>query len=162
MEAKKVGFYRAFSYGDQSDPGIKDAVRQTADYKKGSIVNKLLMTTKAKGWLLFLALLTLLSITGCYAWINDGYEAESNTEIKVYTINPSTILDSLNRGDTNVFTLQKATPEAGVASPAETVAWSQADFFLIAKALHEQSWKEPLNEQNLYNISFITDCTGVE
>ncbi len=41
MEAKKVGFYQEFSYDGQSDPSIKDAVRQTADYEKGRILNYL-------------------------------------------------------------------------------------------------------------------------
>lgn len=41
MDAKKVGFYREFSYGDQNDPSITDAIRETTDYEKENVVNYL-------------------------------------------------------------------------------------------------------------------------
>jgi hypothetical protein len=72
------------------------------------------------------------------------------------------ILASLDRGDTNVFTLQEETPE-GLSSPAlVSVFWSQEDFFRISQVLHEQSWQEPLGDQNLYNISFNMGCAYVD
>ena len=74
--------------------------------------------------------------------------------LEYYSIDPETLLEALDRGDTDVFTLLDPTPEA-VSTPSslESVSWSQADYLRIAQALHQQSWQEPLGAQNLYHVA---------
>ena len=112
---------------------------------------------------MLLALIAVLSFTsGCYGWFDDGYEVESNAEIKYYTINSATILDSLERGNIDIFGLFETTPKATSFPLSEPVSWDQADFLQIAQAFYKQFWQEPLGEQNVYNLSFDLDCAKIK
>jgi hypothetical protein len=73
-----------------------------------------------------------------------------------YRINPETILASLDRGETNVFMPESATPESPVLETA--VSWRQSDYLEIADALHQFVWKETLDSWNLYNIELDAVC----
>lgn len=119
-------------------------------------------TNKPKVWLILLTLIAVLMMSSCYALSDDAKEIEKNDEYRSYAINSMTILESLDRGDTNVFMLLEATPKASTSQPTRRVSWHQADYFRVAKALHQQSSQESLGEQNLYSISFTMDCAEIE
>ena len=71
-------------------------------------------------------------------------------------IDPQTILESLDRGDTDVFRMESGIPEnPQFIMPIE---WTQAEFFEVAAALHQTVWKEPLDDWNLYRMNFFTNC----
>jgi len=120
-------------------------------------------TNKPQVWLILLTFVTVLMMTsGCYALFDDAKEIEKNDEYRSYAINSMTILESLDRGDTNVFMLLEATPKASTSQPSNRVSWHQADYFRVAQALHQQSRQEALGEQNLYFMSFTMDCAEIE
>lgn len=61
-----------------------------------------------------------------------------------YEIDPTTILERLNHGETNVFT-----PFLGDVDREEpyygSVTWTQSDYLKIANALSLETWNEPLD-----------------
>jgi hypothetical protein len=61
-----------------------------------------------------------------------------------YEIDPTTILERLNHGETNVFT-----PFFGDWDREEpyydSITWTQSDYLKIANALSLETWKEPLD-----------------
>lgn len=72
-----------------------------------------------------------------------------------YQIDPITILDSIDGGETEVFT----PVDSGLQTPlAETVSWQQADFIKVARTLNQFVWKEPLSGWRLYSMHFSTAC----
>ncbi|MGA7194273.1 MAG: hypothetical protein WBW94_11645 [Anaerolineales bacterium] len=73
-----------------------------------------------------------------------------------YEINPETILESLNRGETNVFMPELATPEAPIYEGS--LAWHQSDYLKIAGALDQFVWKDNLKDWSLYGVDFYADC----
>ena len=79
-----------------------------------------------------------------------------------YTINPSTILDSLQRGEINVFTLQNTLPDEEHSVFDKPVEWSQSDYYLIAESLHNHVWGESLDTWILNVISFDVSCKEIE
>jgi len=73
-----------------------------------------------------------------------------------YIINPDTILQRLNKGDTNVFMPEMATPIAPVYDGR--IMWHQSDYIEIADALFQFKWKEPSSKWNVYSLELKTDC----
>jgi len=115
-----------------------------------------------KKWFYYLSLLIVLCITAsCYAFF-DNREMTRNLETQRYIIDSATILDSLDRGNTNVFTLVEETPQVLSTQPLRLVSWSQEDFLRIAQTLHQKIWQLPLGEQTLFNMTFSIDCSNVE
>lgn len=76
-----------------------------------------------------------------------------------YEIDPTTILDRLNHGETNVFV-----PFFGDWDREEpyydVITWTQADYLKIANALSLETWKEPLDLKNwdVIIIDLEQDC----
>jgi hypothetical protein len=100
----------------------------------------------------------LMLLTGC-----EVYETPRNFEEKNYTIDSSAILERLHSGDAGVFTEVKATPAAPqAAAPSCSIAWRQADYFLVLQALFQTAWHEPLETQKFYTISFELNCADVK
>ena len=75
-----------------------------------------------------------------------------------FTINPTTILDTLNRGEINVFTPSLATPSADTILPSGSIHWTQSDYLKIANALSQFVWKETLEDWKVYSILFEREC----
>lgn len=75
-----------------------------------------------------------------------------------FTINPMTILDSLNRGEINVFTTTLATPSDDTILPSGSIHWIQADYLKVADALSQFVWKEPLDGWLIYHLAFNKEC----
>ena len=91
-----------------------------------------------------------------------NYEKESKFESKSYTFNPDTVLELLDQGNKDIFTLQTATPEAPRSPSSNSVSWHQADYFRIAQTLFQQSWHEPFEALNLYSMYFSLSCTDTQ
>lgn len=74
-----------------------------------------------------------------------------------YAIEAQTILESLDRGEMDVFAPQLATPET---TPADLlpVQWSQADYYRIAQTFHQFVWQDPMESWELYDLFFRLDC----
>ncbi|MCI0550765.1 MAG: hypothetical protein L0287_07410 [Anaerolineae bacterium] len=105
--------------------------------------------------------LTFLVIV--YIYVFDPGEYDSYLPVGIsdfrdrssYQIDPVTILDSLDRAETDVFSpvdSDSQTPLDG------TVSWQQADFITVARALNQFVWKEPLSGWRLYSMHFSTPC----
>jgi hypothetical protein len=75
-----------------------------------------------------------------------------------FTINPMTILEEINQGETNVFVLMSITPEAYEKLHSNPLPWEQSDYLRIADALHRYTWGETLDDWKLYNMQFYGDC----
>lgn len=78
---------------------------------------------------------------------------------KSYTINPRTILESLNQGKTNIFIPTNLPPDADTEKiwSASTFAWNQEDHLKIANALHQFVWKESLENWQIIRAHFWMD-----
>ena len=72
-----------------------------------------------------------------------------------YQIDPSTILDSIDSGETELFIAQESASQAPVQT---TVLWQQADFINLARALNQVVLQEPLSGWRLYSMHFSTPC----
>lgn len=72
-----------------------------------------------------------------------------------FQIDQVAILDSLDRGETDVFTPVDSSPQTPLD---ETVSWRQADFIKVARALNQTVWTEPLSGWRLYSMHFSTPC----
>jgi hypothetical protein len=120
------------------------------------------MVKQLKKRFIFLALMgIILSITLHCRFYDIQTEKAGNPEIRYYSFNPETILESLSEGNTDVFNLITATPEVRSSGPTKPVFLSQADYVRIAQALHEQIWGVSVEDQNLQNMSFEMDCIDV-
>jgi|GEM_PF-2448053 len=121
------------------------------------------MTKQVRQWLVFLTLIGIAAgvILSCRVY-DDRIELEKDSVWQYYSIDSDTILESLTQGNTDVFTPLAATPEGELPAPQNLVHWSEDDFFLVAKTVHEQSWGESLGDQNLYRMLFRTDCVNAE
>lgn len=75
-----------------------------------------------------------------------------------FTINSMTILDSLNRGELNVFTPTLATPSGDAILPSRSIHWTQSDYLKVADALSQFVWKEPLDGWLIYHLAFNKEC----
>ncbi len=106
----------------------------------------------------------LLGLAACYElWLHSGsgYEEVVSATDYYYTFDPDTILESLARGNTNVFTLAISTPEAIPSSLGKPVRWSADDFYRIAQAFSRFVWGEPLENWNLRGMDFGLFCSDV-
>jgi hypothetical protein len=87
------------------------------------------------------------------------YPEGTLSEKVTYTINPQTILASLERGETNVF--QSAPPEPDGAWPilwaSSSFVWNQEDYMKVASALHLRVWGESLDNWKLIRATFNID-----
>jgi hypothetical protein len=75
-----------------------------------------------------------------------------------FTINPTTILDSLDHGKTNVFTSTVVTHTDDTSLPSGSVQWTQSDYLKVANALSQFVWNEPLDGWLIYFLSLENTC----
>ncbi len=121
------------------------------------------MNNRLRKWFVLFALIAVWSMMmSCY--ISGESESMESSDFRYYTIDPATLLESLDRGDTDAFKLFTTTAEA-MPTPfpyTDSVSWSQTDYFRVAQALYQQAWQEPLEAQNIYYMSFRTNCAEIE
>ena len=121
--------------------------------------NRMFVIIASTGLLLILFLIVMIYTVlfdnpGIDYPINLGdFKSTGNTRI-----NPQTLLSSLEQGHTNVFQLESELPEDPMfVMPVE---WKQADYFKIAKVIHQVVWGESLNDWTLYRMNFRNACTN--
>lgn len=120
-----------------------------------------------KIWLLLLAVPILLFVFFIIAMlidiaINDG-EPESPANVGSFnvvetsTIDPTTILSSLDRGDQNIFNF-----EPGLSLDnrqfVTSVEWRQVDYVKLATSIFHVAWNESIDDWKLYKMSYWTEC----
>lgn len=133
-------------------------------------MGKTLLTFGKNNWkilffvLLFIGLL-IYGLIIVYSIVNDynpnahpknGLSDFEPENIGYYKINPETILTSLDRGETNLFSPQIATSSAPMVKA--TISWRQSDYLLITNAVFQSVWKETFNSWSLLSMVFETTC----
>lgn len=78
-----------------------------------------------------------------------------------YTFDPNTILESLDKGDFDVFTPYFGNPD-GIKLNYDPIAWSQSDYLKIASALFQKIWGESLDLKNWHieSVYLAQDCNA--
>ena len=119
------------------------------------------MSTKTKFYIAALLLIIGVCIKSTSFLLRFFFEEEGRDFIggESYSINPDTILEDLSQGKMNVFTPQEDQQDE---KTREYVQWTLADYDLIAQALHELVWEEPLDEWKMSLISFNWDCEHID
>ncbi|RJP48911.1 MAG: hypothetical protein C4583_13400 [Anaerolineaceae bacterium] len=81
-------------------------------------------------------------------------------EMGSYLIDPETIFDSLNNGETDTFVPNLGQIDGGLPDVVfeKPINWKQSDYLMIAKALNQYVWKDTLGGWELYEMSFFLDC----
>lgn len=77
-----------------------------------------------------------------------------------YKINPETILDSIDRGETDVFMPLLEDPDQ-IEDLHNSITWTQEEYLKIADTLSQFVWNEPLDLEN-WNVFFIYFSVGCE
>lgn len=83
----------------------------------------------------------------------------SYPEIGSYTYNSNTILESLDRGETGVFTKYFGSPD-DIEIYYDPISWSQSDYLKVASTLSQKIWGESLSSGswNVESVYFEQDC----
>ncbi len=120
-----------------------------------------------KRWLLLLVVPILLFVIYIIVIlidiaINDGgpdapTSVGSFNAIETSTIDPTTILSSLNHGDQNVFNFESGLPPDDPPF-VTSVEWRQADFLNLATNIFHVAWNESINDWKLYRMRYRTEC----
>jgi hypothetical protein len=119
------------------------------------------MSKKEKSCILALFLTIGICLVSGYFLLQYIFTEERRDFIggESYRIKTDTILEDLSQGKTDVFTPQE---DQSNEKTREYVEWTLADYDLIAQALHELVWEEPLDEWKMSLISFDWDCEHID
>ena len=112
---------------------------------------------------MIVAVLFLTFLVIGYAYVFDPGEYDRYLPVGIsdfrdrnsYHIDASTILDSIDQGETEVFTLMSLDQRT---PPDKTASWGQADFVKVARTLNPIVWTEPLSRWRLYSMHYSLDC----
>jgi hypothetical protein len=124
------------------------------------------MRKKSELWIIIVSIVLLLAICGFYFSIfndNPYYDypnASMQPEQGSFLIDPKTILESLENGETDVFTpnLGQVDGELPDVVFEGAINWKPSDFMMITEALNRKVWKDNLDDWQLYNMVFFMDC----
>jgi hypothetical protein len=115
---------------------------------------------------LTIIIISLISLTALVSQLfnsprdyrNPGYFS-SYPNSGYYKIDPETILESLDRGETNLFTPLSEDPSQ-VKSLHNSISWTQVEYLKIAGVLNQFIWNEPLDLEGwkIYFIYFEVGC----
>lgn len=116
---------------------------------------------------IMIGIASALLLVCCSIWgVNISYDGYTGPDYPIDILNfvvtgssriePQTLLQSIEDGGTNVFQMESEIPE----NPqfVMLVEWTQAEFMMVANALFQLVWKEPMNNWNLYRMNFVTTC----
>jgi hypothetical protein len=92
---------------------------------------------------------------------NNNDEPPTETRYETYSIDSSTLLDSVKSGKTDVFTLLKATPAVYPSPSLRPVHWTEQDYFAISHAFQQFAWKDSLDGWKLGSMTFTLDCEDI-
>ncbi|MBK8418533.1 hypothetical protein [Candidatus Villigracilis saccharophilus] len=76
--------------------------------------------------------------------------------IESSTIDPTTILSSLNHDGQNVFNFKSDLPND--LPFVTSVEWGQVDYENLATSIFHVAWNESINDWNLYRMAYFTEC----
>ena len=93
---------------------------------------------------------------------DEGKEQQTNTRDETYSIDSSTLLESLKEGRKDAFILLTATPPAYPSPSTEPVCWTQKDFITINQALYSIGWQDNLSDWKLKDFSFGLKCSEID
>jgi len=94
---------------------------------------------------------------------NIGQTEEKTTLFdQYYTIEPSSLMDSLNNGDMNAFTPVSEEPELLPVEQQLPVDWLQADYFYIANTLYDDVLGKTLQGWQLKGMDFRLGCSKIQ
>ena len=91
----------------------------------------------------------------------DQTEKKTTVFDQYYIINPETLLTSLKKGETNVFSPADERPEDIPSNQQIPVNWSQADYLYIVNALYKHVLGETLQDWQLNKTDFALGCKDV-
>ena len=91
----------------------------------------------------------------------DQTEEQTNLFSLFYTIEPTSLLESLQHGEA-AFTPVSQRPELIPVDQKVTVNWHQADYFYIANALYEGVLGKTLQGWQLSSMDFALGCSKVQ
>jgi hypothetical protein len=77
--------------------------------------------------------------------------------IETSTIDPTTILSSLDRGDQNVFNFELGLPPDDPLF-VTSIEWRQVDYVNLATSIFHTAWDESVNDWKLYRMGYWTEC----
>ena len=111
---------------------------------------------------LLLLLVVPILLFAIYIIVNEpGPDAPMNiggfNVIETSTIDPTTILSSLNHGDQNVFNFELGPPPDDPPF-VTSIEWKQADFLNLAASIFRVAWNEFVNDWRLYRMQYTTEC----
>jgi hypothetical protein len=99
-------------------------------------------------------------LSGCL--FDDRIEVGTYSEERDYQIDPASILDSIDRGNVDVFSLLKTTPEVNLSLSGGNFFWSQEEYIQIARALLKFSWGESIDDLHLKSMDFDLQCSDTK
>lgn len=108
-------------------------------------------------WLSTSLVIVLVGVRSCSLDL-DVHTASFERGKGAYSIDPQTILQSLDRGATDVF-LPQSTQAQSEQADRPLVQWTQADYWQIVQAMHELVLHDSMDGWNLYDFFFRLDCT---
>lgn len=113
----------------------------------------------------FLSIIVIASIVSKLFLYDDGYSnplfLSRYSTYGFYEIFPETILESLNQGQVDVFTLASEEILDRDEPYYEEIRWSQSDYLKISDALSKEVWHEPLDlsQWQILDLSLHQACT---
>lgn len=121
------------------------------------------MNTQSHSRTIIAVVIFLIFLVAGYVYVFDPGQYDGSLPVGIsdfrdrsfYQIDPATILDSIDSGETEIFIPQ---PSASQASAQNTISWQQDDFINLARALNQVVSQEPLSGWRLYSMHFSTPC----
>ena len=114
------------------------------------------MKLRHSGWII-LCLVFIAFTLGCL--FLPAEVERTTTASQIYSFDPSTILQFLTQGNTDVFILLPEEPDP--IQEYTPVTWEQEDYLLVAEALHKYVRDESLGDWKLTNMVFRLECKEV-
>ena len=107
--------------------------------------------------ILLTAILLLLCAIGVFYSYDNGNRLLTSEHHFAFT--PDTIIQSLDSGKKNVFSLGSTDIWLEETSPYPySVSWDQSEYLKIADAVHQFVWNESISEWHLKTMSFSLQC----
>ena len=121
------------------------------------------MNTQSHSRTIIAVVIFLIFLVAGYVYVFDPGQDDRSRPVGIrdfrdrsfYQIDPATILDSIDSGETEVFVAQESASQTSVQN---TIAWQQEDFINLARALNQVVLQEPLSGWRLYSMHFSTPC----
>ena len=88
----------------------------------------------------------------------DRREEKTNNFNQLYSIEPESLLDDIEKGKIDVFVPINEEPPWPSPDQQIPVPWTQKDYFRIVNAAFEFVWNDTITDWQLNNMSFNLDC----